>query len=116
MAWTNVVTELLRALLCDGKCLRIVAELRINRRTTCCANLRLDRETLRSARGASRNLVRWVLGLCNFLSTLWRVVAWSNVVTELLRALLCDGECLRIVAELWINCRTACCANLSLNC
>ena len=92
MTWTNAVTELLRALLCDGKCLRIVAELRINCRTTCCANLSLNRETLRSARGASRNLVRWVLGLCNFLSTFWRVVARSDVIVEFFGSLHSNRE------------------------
>jgi hypothetical protein len=75
MAWTNVVTELLRALLCYSKYLRIVAELRINRRTACCADLRLDRETLRSARGASRNLVRLSLRLDHVNCSLWRVMA-----------------------------------------
>jgi hypothetical protein len=92
MTWANVVTELLRALLCDGKCLCIVAELWINRRTAYCANLSLNRETLRSARGASRNLVRWVLGLYNFFSTFWRVVARSDVIVEFFGSLHSNRE------------------------
>jgi hypothetical protein len=92
MAWTNVVTELLRALLCDGKCLSIVAELWINCRTACCANLSFNCETLRSARGASRNLVSWSLRLDHVNCALWRVMARSYVIVEFFGSLHSNRE------------------------
>jgi hypothetical protein len=99
---TDIIVQFFRPLLSDGKCLRIVAKLRINRWTTYCANLCLNCKTLRSAWRSSANLDCWSLLFGHAIGSFRAVMSRTDIIVQFGWSLFTNRKAFYIVAEfLW---------------